>query len=310
LGSSSRWYSRARLQARSRIQAARYGSSCRSAPARAISNELSKRWGQNVLVESRPGANGIIATDYVAKAPPDGYTVLMNDSAPLTINPFLYRKLPYDAAQDFIPVVGIAQVAFIMVASPHFAPDTLQQVFALAKARPGEINYASYGLGSSNHLETEALANQAGVQLTHVPYKGGADLMPALLAGQVQFALVGVAPVLAQIRQGRLKPIVYGATRRSVLLPEVPTISESGLPGYDSRAWLGWFLPAATPRPIADRIAADVGTIISAPEFLNKYITSVGLEPLNLPPEPFAEFVRAERTKNEARLKHIKLRLD
>ncbi|HEV8261039.1 MAG TPA: tripartite tricarboxylate transporter substrate binding protein [Burkholderiales bacterium] len=278
--------------------------------ARAISLELAKAWGQNVLVESRPGANGIIATEYVARAAPDGYTVLMNDSAPLTINPFLYRKLPYDAVKDFAPVIGIAQVAFIMVAYPQFPPNTLREVFALARARPGEINYASYGLGSSNHLETEALGNQAGVRFTHVPYKGGADLMPALLAGQVQFALVGVAPVLAQIRQGRLKPIVYGATQRSVLLPEVPTISESGLPGYDARAWLGWFLPAATPRPIADKIAADVARIIGAPEFLGKYITSVGLEPLNLPPEPFAEFVRAERAKNEARLKHITLRLD
>jgi tripartite-type tricarboxylate transporter receptor subunit TctC len=278
--------------------------------ARAISQELAKVWGQNILVESRPGANGIIATEYVAKAAPDGYTVLMNDSAPLTINPFLYRKLPYDAVRDFAPVIGIAQVAFIMVAYAQFPPSTLQELFALARARPGEINYASYGLGSSNHLETEALGNQAGVKFTHVPYKGGADLMPALLAGQVQFALVGVAPVLAQIRQGRLKPIVYGATQRSALLPEVPTISESGLPGYDSRAWLGWFVPAATPRPIADKIAADVAKIISAPEFLGKYISSAGLEPLNLPPEPFAEFVRAERAKNQARLKHLTLRLD
>lgn len=278
--------------------------------ARAIAHELSKLWGQNVLVESRPGANGIIATDYVAKSVPDGYTVLMNDSAPLTINPFLYRKLPYDAGKDFTAVIGLAQVAYLMVANPQFPPNTLQELFALARERPGEINYASYGLGSSNHLETEALSHRAGVSFTHVPYKGGAELLPALFAGQIQFALVGVAPVLQHLRQGRLKAIVYGATQRSALLPEVPTISESGLPGYDSRAWLGWFLPAATPKAIADRIAADVGRIITAPEFMHKYIASVGLEMLNLPPEPFAEFVRAERAKNQARLRHITLRLD
>jgi len=278
--------------------------------ARAVASELSKAWGHNVLVESRPGANGIIATDYVAKSPPDGYTLLMNDSAPLTINPFLYRKLPYDAAKDFAAVIGLAQVAWIMVANPQFPPNTLQELFALARARPGEINYASYGLGSSNHLETEALGNQAGVRFTHVPFKGGAELLPALFGGEIHFALVGVAPVLAHLRQGRLKPIVYGATQRSVLLPEVPTISESGLPGYDSRAWLGWFAPAATPRPVVDKIAADVSRIISAPGFLQRYITSVGLEPLDLAPEAFAEFVRAERAKNAERLKHLTLRLD
>jgi tripartite-type tricarboxylate transporter receptor subunit TctC len=175
--------------------------------ARAISQELAKVWGQNILVESRPGANGIIATEYVAKAAPDGYTVLMNDSAPLTINPFLYRKLPYDAVRDFAPVIGIAQVAFIMVAYAQFPPSTLQELFALARARPGEINYASYGLGSSNHLETEALGNQAGVKFTHVPYKGGADLMPAPLGAVARGADdLGIRP--AGLRLARLAGMV------------------------------------------------------------------------------------------------------
>ena len=278
--------------------------------ARAITQELAKSWNQSIVVESRPGANGIIAADFVAKSAPDGYTILMADSAPITINPFLYRKLPYDPPKDLLPVLAIAQVAYLMVAHPQFAPNNLQEVFALARTKPGEINYASYGLGSSNHLETEALANHAGVRFTHVPYKGGSDLMPALLSGQIQFALLGVAPALASIRQGRLKPVVYGGSRRSTLLPDTQTMIEAGLAGYESRAWLGWFLPAGAPRPIAEKIAADAGRVIAQPEFTGKYFLNSGMDLLNLQNDAFAEFVRNDRAKNENRLKNIPLKMD
>ena len=277
---------------------------------RAITQELAKAWAQGILVESRPGANGIIAVEAVAKAVPDGYTILMADSAPITINPFLYRKLPYDPTRDLAPVIGLAEVAYLVVSNPQFPPNTLEQLFALARSRPGEINYASYGVGSSNHLETESLGNHAGVKFTHVPYKGGAELMPALLGGQIQFSMVGVTQWLPQLRQGRLKAIAYGAGRRSALLPEVPTIAESGLPGYDARTWFGWFAPAATPRAIVDKISSDVSRIISSPEFLNKYLISVGLELLNLPPDGFADYLKADRAKNQVRLKDIAVRLD
>jgi tripartite-type tricarboxylate transporter receptor subunit TctC len=278
--------------------------------ARAIAQELTRTWGQSVLVESRPGANGIIAVESVTKAAPDGYTVLMVDSAPVSINPVLYRKLPYDPARDLAPVIGLAEVPYIMVANPQFAPNTLQELIEFARTRPGEINYGSYGLGSSNHLETEALGNRTAVKFTHVPYKGGSELMPPLLAGQLQFAMLGVAPALNPIRQGRLKAIVYGAGKRSQLLPDVPTIAESGHPGYDARSWFGWFLPAGSPRAIAERIAASVGGILSAPEFQNKYIIGAGLEALNLPPERFAEYLRLDRAKYQEKLKEIRLQLD
>ena len=278
--------------------------------ARAITLELAKVWNQSVVVESRPGANGIIAADFVAKAPADGYTLLMSDSGPITINPFLYRKLPFDPVKDFQPVLAIAQVAYLMVANPQFAPNTLQEVFAIARAKPAEINYASYGIGSSNHLETEALANHAGVKFTHVPYKGGAELMPALLSGQIQFALLGVAPALAGVKQGRLKAIVYGGGRRSALLPETQTMIEAGLVGYESRSWFGWFLPAGVPRAIAEKIAADAGKVIATPELANKYLVNAGLELLNLQTDAFADFLKADRSKNEGRLKNIPLKMD
>lgn len=278
--------------------------------ARAITQELAKMWNQSIVVESRPGANGIIAADFVVKSPADGYTILMADSAPITINPFLYRKLPYDPPKDLLPVLGIAQVAYLMVANPNFQPNTLQEVFALARTKPGEINYASYGIGSSNHLETEALANHAGVKFTHVPYKGGSDLMPALLSGQIQFALLGVAPALSGVKQGRLKAIVYGAGRRSTLLPDTQTMIEAGLAGYESRSWFGWFLPAGAPRAVAERIAADAGKVIATPELANKYIVNAGLELMNLQTDAFADFVRTDRSKNEGRLKNIPLKMD
>jgi tripartite-type tricarboxylate transporter receptor subunit TctC len=277
--------------------------------ARAIAQELTRSWNQSVLVESRPGANGVIAVESVIKAAPDGYTILMVDSAPISINPIL-RKLPYDAARDLAPVIGLAEAPFIIVAHPQFSPNTLQDLLDHARARPGQINYGSYGSGSSNHLETEGLGNRAGVQFTHIPYKGGSELMPPLLAGQLQFALLGVAPALNHIRQGRLKAIAYGAGKRSTLLPAVPTIAESGQPGHDARSWFGWFLPAGTPRAIGERIAANVGGIITAPEFLNKFIVGVGLELLNLPPEKFAEYLKADRVKYQEKLKGITLQLD
>lgn len=278
--------------------------------ARAIAQELGKRWSQPVIVETRPGANGIIATEFAAKSAPDGHTLLMTDSAPITVNPYLYRKLPYDPRTDFTPIVLLAEVAYLMVAHPSVEARNLQELLALARARPESVHYASYGLGSSNHLETESLSNEAGVRFTHVPYKGGSDLMPALLSGQIQFALVGIAPVLAHVRQGRLKAIVYGAGRRSTLLPDVPTIGESGMPGYESRTWLGWMAPTGTPREITERIAADVGAIITTPEIRDRYFVNAGLELANLPPARFEAFLRADHAKNAERLKRIPLRLD
>ena len=277
---------------------------------RGIASELNKTWSHPMLVENRPGANQIIGAEALAKSPPDGHTLLVADKAPLTLNPHLYSKLPYDAARDFAPVLNLVHTTNILVASPGFAPNSLQELIALARTQPGAINYGSFGLGSSTHLDTEAFASQIGIRLNHIPYKGIAEVLPAIVSGQIQIAISGIPPALGLIRQGRIKAIALTGAQRSRLLPDLPTAVEAGAPSLESVSWFGLFAPAGTPQPLIERIAADVGRVISAPEFQEKFISGVGLELLNQPAEQFAERIRADREKGAARVKNVNVKLD
>ncbi len=274
--------------------------------ARGVTQELSRIWGQSALVENRPGAGGITAAEAVAKSAADGYTLLMADGVPLTITPFVVRKLPYDAVKDFIPVVGLVQASNIVIAPPNAPYNSIPELIATARAKPGSLNYGSFGQGSANHLGTERFAADAGVSFTHIPYKGGVDIMRAIMAGDVQFAMTGLTAALPLIKQGRMKALAWSGKRRLPTLPDVPTISE-GLPGFDSASWFGWFAPAGTPPAVVQKIASDVLKVLATPEVHDKFVHAVGLEPLNLMPDAFAQLISSERVRNEALVKRLGL---
>ncbi|OGA01315.1 MAG: hypothetical protein A3I00_09540 [Betaproteobacteria bacterium RIFCSPLOWO2_02_FULL_64_12] len=278
--------------------------------ARATANELTRMWGHSVIVDNRPGATGIIAAELVSRSAADGYTVFMTDNVTWMTNQFLRPKLPYDPVRDFAPVIGLVQAGNVLVTKPGFPAKSVQELIALAKAKPGELNYGSFGLGSAPHVDTEALSALAGIKVTHIPYKGGPDILKGLLADQISFSITGLPPALPLIRQGRIRALAYGGLQRSQSMPEVPTLSESGLAGFDSSAWFGWLIPSAAPKSVIDKIAADASRVITSAEFRGKYIEGVGLEVLNLAPEAFAKLIASTREIYSARLKALNLKLE
>ncbi|MFN0304712.1 MAG: Bug family tripartite tricarboxylate transporter substrate binding protein [Burkholderiales bacterium] len=278
--------------------------------SRAIAAEIGKTWGQPLLVENRPGANGIIAAELVSKSAPDGYTLLMVDKTTIALNPALYAKLPYDPARDLTAVINLTASSSVLVAHPAFPANTLQELIALAREKPGQVNYGTFGLGSIVHVDTEALAAHANIKLNHIPYKGVAEVMPAVASGQVQIALAGIPPTLGLIRQGKIKAIALAGPRRSNVLPDVPTFAEAGVAGVESRSWFGLVAPTGVSRANIEKIAADLGKVISAPEFQEKFVTGVGMELLNQPPDVFADLMKTDRAYYAALIKKMNLKLD
>lgn len=278
--------------------------------ARGLSQELSREWGQQVVVENRAGANTIIAAQATLAAGGDGYTLMLANDPTISSNQYLYSKLPYDPVKDFVPVINVAETLEVMVVGPAFKGNTLNDLIAAAKAKPDEVAYGTYGLGSKAHIDAEAFSKLAGIKTLHVPYKGVADVMPALLSGQVQFAITGVPPAIPLVRSGQLRAIAIASPKRSASLPEVPTFSEVGLQGFNASAWFGLIAPAATPRVVVEKIAADVSKVIVRPDFQQKYISGVGLELLNQGPAQFADFLRKDRAAYAAHIKELNVKLD
>jgi tripartite-type tricarboxylate transporter receptor subunit TctC len=272
--------------------------------ARQIAEKLTPPWGQPVVVENKPGANTILATDAVAKSPPDGHTVLMTTDATFSINPHLYAKLPFDTQRDFVPVTMLVLLQQLLVAHPSLPANTLQELIALAKQKPGTINYASYGSGSQPHLSGEMLKNKAGIDLVHVPYKGISLAVPAVMAGEVQLTFAGIATSMPQLKAGRIKPIAIGGPQRSPLLPQVPTFSELGYPEVETHAWFGLFLPVGSPPEAVARIHRDTKKIIEEPEFRQKQLIEKGYDVVGSSPDEFVAYIRKD---SESRGRAVKI---
>ena len=264
--------------------------------ARLVSQKLSERWGQSVLVDNRTGAGGHIGAELAARAAPDGYTLLVA-GAPHAIGVSLYRKLGYDLAKDLAPISNLATYPSAIVVHPTLPVRTVKELVALAKARPGELNFGSAGSGSPNHLALELFKTMARVNMVHVPYKGGSgQLIGDLLAGQVQLASMGLPPAMPHIKAGKLRVLGVTGAKRSPLLPDAPTVSEAGLRGFDVTSWYGMFGPAALPREIVGKVNADIAAVLNAPD-VRERLASSGAERAPTTPEDLGRLVRDEIAK-------------
>jgi tripartite-type tricarboxylate transporter receptor subunit TctC len=259
---------------------------------RLVAPKLGESLGQPFLVENRPGAGGNIGTDYVAKSAPDGYTLLSVGPGSLIINP-LMGKVPYDTERDFAPVALMARAPNALVAHPSLAARSVKELIALARARPGAINYGSGGNGSTPHLAAALFAAMAGIELTHIPYKGTAPATADLIGGQIQIAFLGIPAVLPHARSGKLRVLAVTGLQRSAELPEVPTVDESGVPGYEVNPWYGLLAPAGTPRAIVARLGAETTRVVRAAEMIVK-LAAQGAEATGSTPEEYAAVIRAD----------------
>ena len=263
--------------------------------ARLVGAKFQEITGQPWVVDSRGGANGIIGTDVVAKSLPDGYSVVMVYVSH-SVNPSMYKKMPYDTLKDFEPITQVTTQPLVIVVHPSLPVKTVKQLVALAKARPGELNYGSSGSGTGPHLAMELLAVQAGITINHIPYKGGGPLTSAVVAGEVPIAFFTPPPSIPQIQAGRMRAIAVSGAKRSPMLPDVPTVAESGYPGFEASTWYGLLAPAGTPREIVGKFYQQVARIVRMPD-VNEKLALQGVEPVGSAPEEFARHIRSEMIK-------------
>jgi tripartite-type tricarboxylate transporter receptor subunit TctC len=263
--------------------------------ARIVGQKMNERLGQPVIIENRVGAGGNIGAELVAKATSDGYTLLMG-GVPHAIGASLYSKLGYDLVKDLSAVAEVASFPSMIVLHPSLPAKSVKELIALAKAKPGQLNFGSAGNGSPNHLALELFDTMAGVKMVHIPYKGAGQVVGDLLAGQLQLASMGMPVAMPHVQAGKLRAIAVTGAARSPLLPHLPTVAEAGLAGFDVTSWYGVFGPAALPKEIVARLNSEIGGAINAPE-LKERLTALGAEPSLKTPEQFAQYVRDEIVK-------------
>jgi tripartite-type tricarboxylate transporter receptor subunit TctC len=263
--------------------------------SRLIGARLHELWGQQVIIDNRPGGAFVTGTDILAKASPDGYTVGMLLS-PHAVNPFVMKKLPYDSVKDFQPITLVAIVPGLLTMYPGVPAKNLQDIIALAKAKPGSLNYGSPAPMTSGHLSMELLKLMMGIDITHIPYKGGAPAMAAVMAGESHMMISGPATVQANVKAGKLKAIAVTTAKRSPGMPDVPTFQESGVPGFDTYEWYGMFAPAGIPRSALQKLNRDISSVVHKPE-LSARLNSMGCIPTTNTPQEFAAFVKSEMQK-------------
>lgn len=264
--------------------------------ARAYSQKLSEALRYQFVVDNRPGAGGTIGTDIVAKSPPDGHTLNVGSTSSIAVNVSLYSRLPYDPVRDLAPVVQMASAPFVLAIHPSVPAKTVKELIALARAKPGQLNFASSGNGTSLHLVAEYLKHLAKIEMVHIPYKGVGAALPDLVAGQVQIMFSDMAPFAPFVKAGKLRALAVTSAKRSAVLPDLPTIAESGVRGFDLSGWYGFLAPAGTPREVVSRLNGEIIKIARTPAMKERYAT-LGLDPFESTPEQFGAFIKSEIAK-------------
>jgi tripartite-type tricarboxylate transporter receptor subunit TctC len=276
---------------------------------RATSQRLSDAWRQPVVVENRGGGGSIIGYEYVANAAPDGYTVLCSGPSQVT-NSIVSSNLPYDPNRDFAPITGLVATILGLVVNPSLPAKTTRELIALAKARPGELNYGSFGVGTSGHLITEMFQSQAGIKMVHIPYKGGAPALSDLVADNIQMLFGAVGLVLPMWKAGKVRMLAVTSAKRLPQYPDVPTIAEGGLPGFEGSGWFGMHAPAATPRKIILKINEEVQKIYADPAFRARYVDPQGYQSIVGSPESFADYLKADKQKWEKVIRDANVKIE
>jgi len=277
--------------------------------ARLVAQKVSELIGQPIVADNRPGAGGIIGTEAVAKAAPDGYMLLAGSSGPLSINPLL-QKTPYDPEKSFAPISLIATVPYVLVTAPNFPASSARELIALVRANPGKYTFASSGTGATTHLITEVFNFRANLQAVHVPYKGSGPSLTDVMGGQVAYTIETMAAVVSNVRAGRLKALAITSAQRNAALPDVPTVAEAAdMPGFDMNAWIGYLAPAGTPGEIVNRLSGEVQKALASPDVRERYAT-LGLNPTSTTPEELAKLMRDESVRYADIIKRANIKLE
>jgi tripartite-type tricarboxylate transporter receptor subunit TctC len=276
---------------------------------RPLAQFMGESVGQAIVIDNRPGGNTIIAMEACAKSPPDGYTICATSNDSMSLNPHLYSKLPYDTDRDFVGISNLLYVDEVIVAKANAPFSTFREMIEYARQKPGALNYASFGTGSSAHMILAWINTRAGVNIVHVPYKGGGPAMQAAIAGEVDLTYMGTGALLPFIKNGRVKALAVTQTQRSPFLPDVPTMGEQGME-FQLKPWIGVVAPAATPRPIVTRLGAELVKVINNPKYREEVLMRNGFEPIGDTPEQFAAFMREDRKFGATLVKNSGIKLD
>jgi tripartite-type tricarboxylate transporter receptor subunit TctC len=279
------------------------------AGARLIAQKLSTRWGQSVIIDNKAGAAGMVGSEYVSRAKPDGYTLLIGNIGTFSINPSLYKKMPYDPDKAFVPVSMIAELPYFLLVTPTMKANNVKEFIAFAKANPGAVTYASSGSGSGPHLAGEMFEKATGLDMMHVPYKGGGPAAADVMAGHVNMYFSTVLESIGSVKSGKLKALGASSLVRSPAMPELPTIAESGVPGFDAASWIGIAAPAGTPPALVDKIAADIKAVISEQDTKQTLIQQ-GATPMPLAPAAFKARIESDRVRYAKVIKDGNVQVD
>ncbi len=278
--------------------------------ARVLGQRLGKIWGQQVVVENKPGASNQIGAVSVAMSAPDGYTMLVSAEATFVINPWLYSKLPYDPVKDFVPITGLISISQALITNPSMPVQNMKELIEFAKKRPGELNYGTFGVGSTGHLNMEMLQIATGVKLVAVHYKGATPALTDVIAGHIQMMFINTSSAIQPWQVGRVKLLAVGSSKRLARFPDMPTVAEGGLPGFEAVSWFGLFAPRETPHNIVAQVNADVRRVFEDAEFREKFLDPNMFEPMTSSPEQFSAFIKSDAQKWRNVINMAKVRLD